>query len=288
LAELPLASRRDKGVHLSSIIGMETNDKVVAVHKLDRERKGTALFVYASGMVKRTDWSEYARVVPSGVVAAAPKGGDEVAAVYDCPDTAEVVLVGSHGKGIRFAAADMRSMGRAAAGVRGINLPATAALVGSAVITDESKEQLLLITDTRFAKRIPCADIPSQGRGGGGVALMRPGGKYGVPAHISICHADSELWLQRDDKLVEYPASKVMVGGRAIVPKLFEAAQKTEAVIVRPPTGSEAVIAPTPTPTPEAAAAAEALETVEEAVEAEVIVDVDDDSVDEDSAADKE
>jgi DNA gyrase subunit A len=236
LAELPVVSRRDKGVHLSSIIGMEMADKVVSAHKLDRERVGTALFVYASGMVKRTDWSEYSRVVPSGIVAAAPKDGDAVAAVFDCPETADIVLVGSHGKGIRFAAKDMRSMGRAAAGVRGMNIPATATLIGSAVVVDESQEQLLLLTDTRFAKRIPMSDIPSQGRGGGGVSLMKPGGKYGAPAHVCICRTDSELWLQRDGKLVEFAATKVTAGGRAIVPKLFEAAAKTESVIVRAPT----------------------------------------------------
>lgn len=232
LAELPLVNKRDKGMHLSEVIGLERNDAVVAAHKLDKERVGAALFVYASGMVKRTEWSEYARVVPSGIVAAAPKPGDKVVSVHDCPENGDVMLVGTHGKGIRFPAAEMRAMGRAAAGVRGINLPAGAELAGDAVVVGDAR-QMLLVTDTRFAKRIPLGDLPAQGRGGSGVSLMKPGGKYGAPAHIAICDDKSELWLQREGKLTEYPAAKVSRAGRAIVPKLFEPAAKTEVIFVR-------------------------------------------------------
>jgi len=235
LAELPLISRRDKGMHLSEIIGFEQNDSVVAVFPLDRERKGTVLFVYESGLLKRTEWSDYAKVVPSGLVAANPRSGDHVQGVHDCPETSDIVLVGAHGKAIRFSVKALRPMGRVAAGVRGMKLPADTLLVGSAVCTDS--DQLLVLTSTRFAKRIPLKDIPQQGRDGGGVSILgstwKATSKYGIPAHVALATDKSTLWLQREGKLQAYPAAKTTKAGRAIMPKLFEPAEKTQAVIVR-------------------------------------------------------
>ena len=87
-------------------------------------------------------------------------------------------------------------------------------------------DQVLLATSTRFAKRILVSDIPSKGRGGGGVTLMKPGGKYGVPRHLVKMEADWQLLLSGDDGKVRHlPGDKVREGQRATVPKPFDAGE---------------------------------------------------------------
>jgi DNA gyrase subunit A len=234
LAELPLESKRTKGIHLSEIIGIESNDDVVACFPIDKDKDGTALFIYESGLVKRTEWKEYARVVPSGIVAASPKPGDKVIGIFDGPDSVDVVLVGDHGKGIRFAAKDLRPMGRASAGVRGINLPDGVKLVGFDITASDSG-QLLLLTDAGYGKRINITDFPSQGRGGGGVMLLKPGTKYGTLIKAAAVLEDSELWVQKEGKLSMTLAKKASLVGRAITPREFPLGQDMQALFVRAP-----------------------------------------------------
>jgi DNA gyrase subunit A len=234
LAELPLENKRHKGQHISELGGFEADDRIIGAHKVVADRPGSALFIYASGTVKRTSWDEFTNAHGSGVVAAKPAAGDQVVAVYNCADEADIILVGSHGKAIRFPAEDARPMGRAANGVRGIKLPAGVRLIGSACVLDPTAT-LLLATSTRFAKRIPLLDIPPKGRGGGGVVLMKTGGKYGEPAVIAVVETDKdELHIHTTDgKLKEQPASRVPRAGRTIVPKPCDPITDAVAVFVR-------------------------------------------------------
>jgi DNA gyrase subunit A len=234
LADLPLISRRDKGCHLSEAIGIEQGDDVVAAFPLEEGRKGTALFAYESGAIKRTEWAEYARAVPSGLVAAAPKPGDRVQGVHDCPEGADIILVGSHGKGIRFPAAQARPMGRVAAGVRGIKLPEGMRLLASAV-SPSGAGALVILTSTGHAKRIPLDDFPQQGRDGSGVALMggawKPGGKHGDLSLAALVADGGSLLVQREGKLQAVAASDVPRATRAIVPKRFALADGAQALL---------------------------------------------------------
>jgi DNA gyrase subunit A len=230
LADVPLESRKSKGVHLSKVIGIEQGEQVVGAYQIDKDREtGTLLFVYQSGMIKRTPWNDFRSAHASGVVAAKPNAGDTVKIVLDCPEEADIVLIADHGKGIRFTAASLRPMGRASAGVRGMNLPDGASVVGAAVIADNKVDQLLLVTATGFGKRIPAAELPTQGRGGSGVAVMKvvAGAKYGQPTFICRTADKSDLWVEYGQgRLKHYPVAKLAKAGRAIVPKRFPAAEK--------------------------------------------------------------
>lgn len=225
LAELPLEQKRAKGIELSQLIGIETDDKIVGAERIDKDGDGGALlFVSRQGNVKRTARSEFANAHSSGVVAAKPAGDDEIIAVADCPDEAEIILVGSHGKAIRFSAADTRLMGRAAGGVRGIKLPGGAEVVGVVVVTADAakKGQLLMATTGSYAKRIPLEELPTQGRGGGGVSLMKVGGKYGQPQLAALVGDDQQIYADAGNgKLKAHPAKKVAKAKRAIVPKTW-------------------------------------------------------------------
>jgi DNA gyrase subunit A len=239
LQELPLENRRSRGESLGRYIGLEDGEKIVAVVPMpDEKNRGAALFAYRSGTVKRTAWAEFLKATTSGIAAARPNAGDEVIAVIDCPDRAEILLVGSHGYSIRFGANDARVMGRASNGVRGITLPADAEIRDVEVITDTSRKLLLVAlgpNGVAYGKRIPLDDIPSQGRGGRGILMHKPKTKYGAPAFTALAQDTDTVIIQDEDrKLKLVPARRVPVGARAKVPSAFSAADKLTQLLIAP------------------------------------------------------
>jgi DNA gyrase subunit A len=220
LADLPLEGGRVKGAVLSDIIGLETSDKIVAALRAG-EKKGEYVFVSRRGVVKRTRAKELSSVHTGGVLVSKPGADDELAFVFYLSEGKEgdLVLIGSHGKVIRFPLSAIRSMGRTAGGVRGMRLPDDASVIGSLLALPET-EELLLAATGGFAKRVPLEQISAQNRGGGGLLLMKVGGKYGEPAFAAAVEKEQELWVDMGaGRLKPQPMKKVPLGKRATMPK---------------------------------------------------------------------
>lgn len=238
LAELPLEGKRSAGCDLRGVIGMGGSEKVVAAVPVDADRAGSALFVSMNGIVKRTEWSEFVNTHSSGVVAAKPASGDEIIAVLDCPDDADIVLMSDNGKALRFAATGARNMGRNAGGVGGMKLADGEKIVGALVCNagEDKVTQLLMATDTGWAKRVSVSEIPAKGRNTGGVVIMKvkEGEKYGRP-YLAIAAVDgAELYVDGGaGKLKGHPVSKVALVKRAIVPKRWPG-EGSLALFIRP------------------------------------------------------
>jgi len=238
LAELPLESRRSVGQDIREIIGMTAEEKVVAAFPFDAKRDGSFLVVSSGGSVKRTAWADLANAHASGVVTAKPGPGEKIIHVGDCPDDADIVLVADNGKTLRFSASAARVMGRTAGGVRGIKLGDDEAVIGAMVAPagQDKVLQLLMTTETGFAKRVVMEEIPTKGRGGGGVTLMKTGGKYGSPRLVTSAVDKTEVYVDMGGgKLKNYPISKVPKAKRAMVPKRWPGGEKAIGVFVRAP-----------------------------------------------------
>lgn len=212
LADLPLESKRGRG---TIIAGLEAGEELCAVHS--PEEKGSLLFVYASGQVKRSAKAEFSSAHAGGIQAAKPADGDRVIAVLDCPDKAQVILASSAGKAIRFEASSLREMGRAAYGVRGIKLSGGEEVIGCAVSPDE-----LLVTsrtgDKTLGKRIDASEVAVKGRGGAGVVIFKASSRSGELAQAIPVSAS--LWVQSPDgALSALDGSSVPVAARAAAVK---------------------------------------------------------------------
>jgi DNA gyrase subunit A len=220
LADIELSSRRHKGTPLSQIVSMTAGDAVVGVHPADPGRDGAALFVYRSGTVKRTAWSEFASAHAGGILAAKPVDGDELLCVLDCPPSAELVMIASHGYGIRFHVEEhLRLMGRNANGNRGIKLPGGAEVRIAAAITDPSA-QLVFTTTKGLAKRLALTDIPAQGRDGKGVQFLKNCERFGEPEFGTVVHKTDELWvISSDGRPAQAAVDKIPAVNRANTPK---------------------------------------------------------------------
>ncbi|HEY5643759.1 MAG TPA: DNA gyrase subunit A, partial [Woeseiaceae bacterium] len=169
--QVPQASRGSRGKPIVNLLPLEEGERINAVLPIRDYEDGHFVFMATSGgTVKKTPLSQFSRPRASGIIAVDLRGEDKLVDVAITDGNAEILLVASHGKAIRFKEADVRPMGRGAAGVRGIKLPDGHEVIGLTIIRDGL---ILTATENGYGKRTPVEDFPVQGRGGQGVIAIQ-------------------------------------------------------------------------------------------------------------------
>jgi DNA gyrase subunit A len=125
-----------------------------------------------NGTVKRVAADNFHEVRRSGLIAIGLDRGDALISAQFIHEADDAMLVTAKGQSIRFAAKDVREMGRQAAGVRGIKLGSGDMVVGSGIVPKGAKGELLVLSSTGYGKKTPLSDYKTQGRGGSGVKTM--------------------------------------------------------------------------------------------------------------------
>ncbi len=125
------------------------------------------------------------------------------------------MLVTTDGRAIRFQQEDVRSMGRPAAGVRGIRLHSDDRVVAMGLAPEEG--DLLVVTEEGYGKRTALAEYPTHGRGGGGVATIKPGEKIGPIVAAAVTHdsVGEMILMSGGGKIIRQPIDTVPRLGRA-------------------------------------------------------------------------
>ena len=118
-------------------------------------------------MVKRTDLNAFSNVRSAGIIALGIEDGDSLVAVFITDGSKDILLSTARGMSIRFAEAEVRSMGRQAYGVKGITLEEGDEVVGADVV--EPGTTILTVTENGYGKRTEEAEYRVQGRGGKGI-----------------------------------------------------------------------------------------------------------------------
>jgi DNA gyrase subunit A len=149
-----------------------------------------------NGIIKKTPLEQFEKVRSSGIRAITIAEGDELAWVDVSGGTDDLIIATSQGKIARFHEADVRAMGRDAAGVIGIRLArAGDYVVGMSVVQPDA--DILVLTETGYGKRVPLTEFRAMHRGPQGVRLISlEGRKTGnVAAVQQVTEADEELML---------------------------------------------------------------------------------------------
>ena len=188
VGDIPVTTMRQRGTSVAQLLGDGPDAALAGAALLDGTVE-TVLTVSARGLVKRTERSEYEGRMRT-MIAAGVRDDDEIVAMAACNDGDEVLLAQSAGSVVRFAADEVRPMGRAAAGVAGMSVPAGERIVAATVVPGGSEDVLVLTVDADGgAKRTPLGEYPLKGRGGKGVqtgaaplAFCGVGGDLHVPA----------------------------------------------------------------------------------------------------------
>jgi DNA gyrase subunit A len=174
--EIPESSRTSKGQAIVNFLQLAQGEKITAMIALNGKDDGYKyLFMTtANGTIKKTKIDDFDNVRRSGLIAITLDKGDTLGWVKPSTGTDQVVITTSDGQAIRFKETDVRSMGRGAAGVRGMKLKSGDTVVGMDVIPKEQKDsQLLILTESGFGKRSEVRHYKIQKRGGSGIRTVK-------------------------------------------------------------------------------------------------------------------
>jgi DNA gyrase subunit A len=211
--QVPQASRGSRGKPIVNLLPLEADERINAVLPIKEYAEGHFVFMSTSaGTVKKTPLSQFSRQRASGIIAIDLRGDDKLVNVAITDGNAEILLVASHGKAIRFAESDVRPMGRGAAGVRGIKLPEGHEVIGLSIISDGL---ILTATENGYGKRTPVEDFPVQGRGGQGVSAIQTTDRNGrTVGAIPVGEDDEIMLISSNGTLVRTGVSDISVMGR--------------------------------------------------------------------------
>jgi DNA gyrase subunit A len=211
--QVPMASRGSRGRPIVNLLPLEPDERINTILPVREFDPDSFVFMATSGgTVKKTPLSQFSRPRTSGIIAIDLRNGDKLVDAKITDGDAELLLVASSGKGIRFRESDVRQMGRGAAGVRGIKLAK-----GHEVIALSTVQEGLVLTATEngYGKRTAVEDFPVQGRGGQGVIAIQTTERNGRTVGAVLVGEDDEIMLiSSNGTLVRTPVDDISVQGR--------------------------------------------------------------------------
>ncbi|MGI9103005.1 MAG: DNA gyrase subunit A [Terriglobales bacterium] len=232
--EVPDVGAAGKGKHIGNLVSLqpgETVRTILPVRDLEEENRHV-FFATRNGTVKKTPLKDFSNVMSRGIIAIGIDKGDELVGTA-LTDGFQIVFLASHeGMAIRFDEEDVRSMGRPAYGVRGMDLDKGDYIVGMAVtsksIATEVKRprngeegetepnMILSVTEMGYGKRTPVDEYRLQSRGGKGVINVKTTSRNGKVVGILLVSEDSEaMVISQYGKIIRMGTAGIREAGRS-------------------------------------------------------------------------
>lgn len=208
--EFPKSTRTARGSALINFIpNLARDERVTELLDLDNVQEGTKylLMVTKKGYVKKTELAEYKNINKNGLISIRLNEGDRLAAVLAITGEEEIILGTKDGMAIRFSVDDseVRSMGRAAAGVHGIKLAGDDEVVGACIAADKD---IFTISADGNAKRNRASAYHIQSRNGKGIRNFRRG--YEVVALVAADDKDELVGVSEQGITIKTKASQIV------------------------------------------------------------------------------
>jgi DNA gyrase subunit A len=190
--DIPERERTAKGMPIVNLLPLQADETIQAIIDT-RTFAGDRFLFFATrqGQVKKTGFHEYDSSRRDGLIALNLRDGDELVRVIETTGGDDIFIVSRSGLTIRFSEDEVRPMGRAAAGVRGMKLRAGDEVVSVDVARDDTS--ILLVTDAGFGKRTQLDHFNRQGRGGQGVIGIKLTNKKGKVVAAFMVGLDDEI-----------------------------------------------------------------------------------------------
>jgi DNA gyrase subunit A len=219
--EVPDVSAAGKGKSMQSLLDLQPGENVRAILPVrDLEEEGKFIFFTTrNGTVKKTPLKDFSNVMARGIIAIGIDKDDELVKAR-ITDGSQIVFLATHlGMAIRFDENDVRSMGRPAYGVRGIDLAKNDFVVGVAITPKEHEPgayRILAVTENGFGKRTDVDEYRLQTRGGKGVKNMAVTPRIGRVNTIQLVDDTSELMvISQFGKIIRIDTKTIRAAGRA-------------------------------------------------------------------------
>jgi DNA gyrase subunit A len=268
--EIPDVGAAGKGKHVGNLVALQPGESVrtmLAVRNLEEEGR-YIFFSTRKGTVKKTELKDFSNVMSRGIIAIGIDKDDELVGTT-LTDGNQIIFLASHdGQAIRFDENDVRSMGRPAYGVRGMNLDKDDYIVGMATTPKDAKKAeadvqkakakagvpeatatdetipvkgslILSVTENGYGKRTPADEYRLQGRGGSGVINVKTTQRNGKVVGIAQVTEESEVMLiSQYGKIIRMDSSTIRESGRAaqgVRLLQLEPGDRVAAAVVIPP-----------------------------------------------------
>lgn len=224
--DLPEGKRATKGKSIMNFLALMESEKITSVLVFPRAAKeeqklaggGSGFLIMATknGVVKKVDASNFQDVRKSGIAAIRLEKGDELKFVHLVSKGDNVILVTKKGMAIMFKESNVRAMGRAAGGVRGIKLTNGDELVGADVTRDSKDHFVLTMSKKGFGKKTSVKNYRAQKRGGTGVKTSKVTEKTGplMVAKVTGLELEEMIAISQKGQVIRTSLGQVPVLGR--------------------------------------------------------------------------
>jgi len=225
--DIPEASRQSKGQALVNFINLEQGEQIQSIVPMGKDAVTHLIMATRDGVVKKTTIKEFNNLRSNGLIAIRLTKNDKLVTVHPTHGTDQILLVTKHGKSIRFPEANVRPMGRATTGVKGIDLVEGDEVIALEVFPPEAKQpddkrkkffrDILTITETGLGKRTPTKMFPVQKRAGKGVKAAVVNAKTGDLAAATMVTQETEqvVMTSRKGQVIKLPVKNIPQMGRS-------------------------------------------------------------------------
>ncbi len=212
--DIPQAGRQSRGKAIVNLLDFAEGEHMTAVLAVPAFEPGlNVIMATKRATIKKTDLMAFSRPRTGGIIAIDLVEDDELIAVKLSDGTQNVFLGSATGKSIRFHESDIRTSGRTARGVRGMNLADGDRVVGMEVL--QYGQSLFAVTENGYGKRTSIDEYPIRKRGGKGVITIKTSQRNGQVVGIILVEDQDDLMLVTDrGKLIRMPVSGTSVISR--------------------------------------------------------------------------
>lgn len=192
--EIPDLSRTAKGTPIINLIQIEQGEFVNAVIPVESfDQSQNLLFATKLGIVKKTLLEDYKNIRKGGLIAITIREDDELIGVRLTDGNQQIIMGTEQGMSIRFSEQNVRSMGRSATGVKGIQIGSDDRVIDMDVVDEHC--DVLNVTSKGYGKRTPMSEYRIQTRGGKGIKTINVTEKNGKMAGLKVVADDEDLMI---------------------------------------------------------------------------------------------
>jgi DNA gyrase subunit A len=225
--EIPEMGRAAKGRSIANILELRPDEKIAATIRVQSKKSGNGanavdqtwdenlhiVFATRSGIVKKSNLSDYANVRRGGIIAIQIEPDDCLIDAKLTNGNNEIVLITKQGMSLRFHEEQLRDQGRNTVGVWGIRPDKNDHVVAIAIV--DPNAMLLVAGENGIGKRTPFDDYRRQSRGGKGIITMKTGEKTGdVVGALTVTDRDELMLITTKGQMVRTRVKEIRVVGR--------------------------------------------------------------------------
>jgi len=225
--EIPEMGRAAKGRSIANLLELRAEEKIAATIRVQSKSSGTGanivdetwdeklhiVFATRSGIVKKSNLSDYSNVRKGGIIAIQIEEGDRLIDAKLTTGDNEIVLITKEGMSLRFHEEQLRDQGRNTVGVWGIRPEKGDVIVAIAIVNPNA--MLLVAGENGIGKRTPFDDYRRQSRGGKGIITMKTGEKTGnVVGALTVTEKDELMLITTKGQMVRTRVKEIRAVGR--------------------------------------------------------------------------